>query len=311
MSRAVYHYGAREDTYDRRDHKKVYHPSEIPRHLNIDLRGYVDHIYAQGSLRSCTANALCAAYGLDLVKQSQTLSGGYNYFAPSRLFLYYNTREYEGTTRENVGASIRDTVKALNRKGVCPEKDWPYHIKRYTTKPNESCYQAAVGNNLCKYESLKQEKDQLRACLKDKCPFVFGFNVYRSFHNYRNKTSGGMTMPTREEIIRGPEGRHAVVAVGYNDAMECIIVLNSWGRDWGDKGYFYMPYAFITDPKMCSDFWKITFACERGRPTPKGANTGATGFSSGGGGVSYGYGNSGSGGRACGSGYSECGYSRR
>ena len=95
MSRAVYHYGyrygAREDTYDRRDHKKVYHPSEIP--TNIDLRGYVDHIYHQSSLDSCTANALCAAYGMDLVKQYQT----YSYFDPSRLFIYYNTREYEGT----------------------------------------------------------------------------------------------------------------------------------------------------------------------------------------------------------------------
>ncbi len=52
-----------------------------------------------------------------------------------------------------------------------------------------------------------------------------------------------MIVPTREEISREPVGRHAVVAVGYDDAKERIIVLNSWGRDWGDKGYFYMPYG--------------------------------------------------------------------
>lgn len=268
----VYYLGAKPDTPDRRDHRKVYSQAEIPSSPNVDLRQYVDHVYDQGQLASCTANALCGAYGLDLKKQSQTLLGDYYYFDSSRLFLYYNTREYEGTAYYDSGASIRDTVKALNRQGVCTESDWPYDVRKFDEKPPKRCYDAAKGNTLCKYERLGQDIDQLRACLKDNCPFVFGFKMYNSF---TSESNGEIPMPTNSERAHDPVGirRHAVMAVGYDDRRRRIVILNSWGSSWGDNGYFYMPYHFIMDRGMCFDFWKISFACERGKPRPKNTAT--------------------------------------
>ena len=161
----------------------------------------------------------------------------------------------------------------MNRKGVCKESYWPYEIQKFRTRPPSWCYDAAQGNNLCKYERLNQDIDQLKACLRvDNCPFVFGFKVYDSI--FAIKQDGKMS---------GYVGGHAVVAVGYNDYTKCITVLNSWGEGWGDRGYFYMPYDFITDSNMCFDFWKITFACEKGKPRPKDSISTA----SGGGHVSY------------------------
>uniref|UniRef100_A0A1X7V3Q9 Peptidase C1A papain C-terminal domain-containing protein n=1 Tax=Amphimedon queenslandica TaxID=400682 RepID=A0A1X7V3Q9_AMPQE len=202
---AVVHYcGAKPDKPDDRDYKKKYHKHEIPSmrtHPNVDLSGYVHHVYHQGELGSCTANALCAAYGIDLMKQSQTIAGGYYYFDPSRLFLYYNTREREGNELNNTGASIREALKAMNCKGVCNEYDWPYLESRFKEKPPQSCYAAAVGNNLCKYERLDHNIDQLRACLKDNCPFVFGFKVYDSFISEPKYT---MQMPRAQERDNKP-----------------------------------------------------------------------------------------------------------
>ena len=261
-----YYCGAKVDSNDDRDRKKVYIKAEAPtgsRKPTVDLRGYIHMVYNQGELSSCTANALCAAYALDLVKQP-----GFDYFNPSRLFLYYNTRDYEGTTQTDDGASIRDTIKALNRKGVCKEADWPYETSKFHSKPPCRCYDSAQGNNLYKYERLThwQDIDQLKACLMvDNCPFVFGFKVYDSF--YSIKRDGKMPIPSHQEKTgKGHVGRHAVVAVGYNDHTRCITVLNSWGEEWGDGGYFYMPYSFITDFDMCFGFWKITFAFEKGKP---------------------------------------------
>ena len=266
MASVVRCYGAKPDNPDWRDIRKEY--TEIPSwdyYYTQDLQKYVDHVYDQGSIASCTANALCAAYGLDLKKQSQTLDGGYQYFNPSRLFLYYNTRDYELTTFQDSGASIRDTIKALNRKGVCEESSWPYIPSNLTKKPSSSCYKSAEGNTLCKYERLMQDVDQLRACLNSNCPFVFGFNVYASFYNIGS--DGVMTMPWyyREKEI----GKHAVVAVGYSDRKQQFKVLNSWGPNWGDHGYFYVPYDFIKEDRWCFDFWKITFSCQKGKPRPK------------------------------------------
>ncbi len=284
----VRYYGAKPDTYDHRDHKKEYSQAEIPskwHHPTADLSEYVDHVYDQQDLGSCTANAFCGAYALDLVKQSRTLSGGYYYFDPSRLFLYYNTREREGHVKYDSGACIRETAKAMNCKGVCKESDWPYVVSKFKTKPSQSYYDAAQGNNLCKYERLNQDIDHLRACLKnDKCPFVFGFKVYDSFHGQIN---GNMPMPSAWERRNESVGRHAVVAVGYDDSKRRVKILNSWGSRWGDNGYFYMPYDFITDSDLCFDFWKITFACERGKPRPKDTVKCTSGSSGSGSSASY------------------------
>ncbi len=61
-------------------------------------------------------------------------------------------------------------------------------------------------------------------------------------------------MPKKKEKVLGG---HAVMAVGYDDNREAVIVRNSWGKEWGDKGYFYMPYAYITNSHLCDDFWTI------------------------------------------------------
>lgn len=52
-------------------------------------------------------------------------------------------------------------------------------------------------------------------------------------------------------------GGHAVLAVGYDNSTQHFIIRNSWGADWGDKGYFYMPYEYITDGDLADDFWYI------------------------------------------------------
>ena len=52
-------------------------------------------------------------------------------------------------------------------------------------------------------------------------------------------------------------GGHAVLLVGYDKNRECYIVRNSWGKNWGDSGYFYMPFKVIETPSMSSDFWII------------------------------------------------------
>jgi C1A family cysteine protease len=52
-------------------------------------------------------------------------------------------------------------------------------------------------------------------------------------------------------------GGHAVLAVGYQDSSQTFIVRNSWGTDWGIKGYFTMPYPYLLQGTLASDFWTI------------------------------------------------------
>jgi C1A family cysteine protease len=52
-------------------------------------------------------------------------------------------------------------------------------------------------------------------------------------------------------------GGHAVMAAGYSDASKRFLIRNSWGMDWGKKGYFTIPYDYLGNRDLSDDFWTI------------------------------------------------------
>lgn len=173
---------------------------------------------------------------------------------PSRLFIYYNERVIIHTVNSDSGAQIRDGIKTLNKQGVCPEATWPYNDYELTVKPNAACYKTALNNQITSYQRLTNNLNTLKGCLAEDYPFVFGFTVYESFMTQQVANTGIMPMPQQGEKT---EGGHAVMGAGYDDKKQAFLIRNSWGTGWGDKGYFWMPYAYITDSNLCDDFWTI------------------------------------------------------
>ena len=260
-------YGSKRDVTDHRDVIRTYSADEIPSHTKHDLVKYISHVYNQGGLDSCTSNALCGAYGLELMRQSRG-SKIFRYFDCSRLFLYYNSRLYDQTTDQNIGVSFRDVFKAMKTYGVCTEALWPYNEQNFSQRPLSTCYQGGLGNSIVSYTRLDQDIHQFRACLNEGYPFTVGFEVYSSFRELENNSSGLMLMPTEDEIRMENPSLHAVLAVGYDDVAQCITILNSWGSSFGKDGYFYMPYDYILNQQRAYDFWKIGEVGESNVPEP-------------------------------------------
>ena len=225
----------------------------------VDLRSTCPAVYNQDKLGSCTANAIAAAYEYDDLLQASTNADEIkqnekDVFIPSRLFIYYNERKIEGSIDTDSGAEIRDGIKSISVDGVCSEDLWKYDITKFTECPTQECYEQAKNHKSIEYKRVIQSLEQLKQCLIEGFPFVFGFNVYSSFETKEVEETGIMPMPKEgEELLGG----HAVCAVGFDDNKRVFIVRNSWGDSWGDKGYFYMPYAFITNTSQCSDFWTV------------------------------------------------------
>jgi len=215
---------------------------------SADLRNQCPPVYDQGHLGSCTANGLAAAYEFDLKKQNKTD------FMPSRLFIYYNERVLLNTVNSDSGAYIRDGIKTMNQQGVCPENDWAYDIGKFTVKPPAKCYTEAKKCQIKSYQRLINSLNQLKGCIAEGFPFVFGFTVYESFMTPEVAKTGIMPMPQQGEKTIGG---HCVTAVGYDDSKNAFILRNSWGTGWGIKGYFYMPYAYIANSSLCDDFWTV------------------------------------------------------
>ncbi|MEO5650231.1 MAG: C1 family peptidase [Ginsengibacter sp.] len=229
----------------------------------VDLKKLCPRVYNQGGLGSCTANAGGAAFQVAQKIQKKTI------WIPSRLFLYYNSRVLIHTENSDSGAFLRDVVKSMNKQGMCKEAEWKYDDDnssgaKFTQKPPSICYQHALDNQILTYQRLQNNLTILQGCLAEGYPFAFGFSVYESFMSAVVKRTGIMPMPdiSKERMVGG----HAVLAVGYDNTKQAFLVRNSWGKEWGISGYFYMPFAYATS-RQASDFWTVRTI--EGRPAKK------------------------------------------
>jgi C1A family cysteine protease len=243
-------YGWAPDLPDHRDFAYV-PPGKLLRVLpqRVDLRKNCPPIYSQGTLHSCTANAIGAAIEFDQIKQQSSKP-----FRPSRLFIYYNERWMKGTIDFDYGAGIREGIKTVAKQGVCPELLWPYRIRQFQTKPPRKCYREARKHPALVYHRLMRKLAHMKSCLASGYPFVAGLSVYDSFESKKVKGSGRAPMPKRNEK---PRGGHAVLVVGYEEESCHFIVRNSWGRNWGMRGYFTLPYDYLIHSHLSDDFWTI------------------------------------------------------
>jgi C1A family cysteine protease len=215
----------------------------------VDLTKLCPPVYDQGQLGSCTANGIGAAFEFELRKQDSAKD-----FMPSRLFIYYNERVIEHTVNNDSGAMIRDGMKCVNKQGVCPESMWPYYVGELTVRPSSGCYAEALNHQVTSYHRVTRNINQMRGCLSEGYPFVFGFSVYESFESQEVAKSGKVNLPKKSE---SQIGGHAVMAVGYIQSSKRFIVRNSWGPSWGMNGYFTMPFDYLLDENLSDDFWTI------------------------------------------------------
>ncbi len=255
---STYHvkrYGWIRDLPDQRDlmYAAPIPPLALP--TKTDLRTEMPQVYDQGDLGSCTANAIGAAVQVARRKEKR------QDFIPSRLAIYYDERVIERTVDQDSGAQLRDGMKVVARVGVCAEAssppesyDWSYDISKFKDKPPEPCYDFAKDNQVIVYRRVPQLLSQMKGCLASGYPFVFGFSVYQSFESPEVARTGDANLPgPKEEMLGG----HAVLAVGYDDASQRFLVRNSWGSSWGQQGYFTLPYAYLSEPHLSSDFWTV------------------------------------------------------
>lgn len=243
-------YGWKPDVPDQRDFKyRVSKPIRLP--PSVDLRPGMPPVYDQGSLGSCSSNAIAAAIEFDLKRQKATD------FVPSRLFIYYNERVMENDVGQDNGAQIRDGVKSVAKQGVTSEVIWPYSDKNpglFTTKPSIAAYTDAMNHQVTTYMRVPQILSSIKTCLAEGFPIVFGFTVYESFESDAVAKTGIMPMPKSNEKSLGG---HAVLACAYDDSKQAFLIRNSWGPDWGEKGYFWMPFRILINPNMADDLWTL------------------------------------------------------
>lgn len=247
MSQIKRKYTWKKEKEERSIATKLCHATRDVLPESVDLRPSCPAVYDQGDLGSCTANAWAFSYQFDEMKQQNK-----QVFAPSRIFIYYNERVLEGTTKEDDGAQVISGLETLKNVGACSESLCPYNIKKFAKKPAAKCYKQALQNKAIEGMSVQQNLTALQQTLAEGLPIVFGIVVYDSFESDSVASTGIVPLP---DVKNEKElGGHCIAIVGYDNAKEWFICRNSWGYSWGMNGYFYLPYAFALDKDLASDF---------------------------------------------------------
>jgi hypothetical protein len=231
------------------------------------VKQYCPTPFDQGQLGSCTSNSFCGSY-MTLSNKLKTADAGW---VPSRLWFYYWERVVENPGQNpqklgDTGGDVVDGMGYVQKNGICSDTLWPYNIAIDDQKPTTAMTSDAAKHKIKSYYTIPINSaliSTLESVVSSGSPVCIAIAVYNSFESQQCASSGMVPLPTPtnyndpNDPIDPYLGGHEILIVGYNHEKQLFTVLNSWGADWGDKGYCYIPYAYITNPQLGMEFTVI------------------------------------------------------
>jgi len=234
-----------KDSSDSRDYKLNY-SNKIPLPTWIDLRTNAScpDVLNQGNLNTSTVNAISNAIRFWLRKENKPE------YQPSRLYMYYYAKQIDNN--KDKGVRLRDVMKSIKKFGICSEKNWSYDENKIGIEPDVNIIKEYSLN--FKYYSIKNKTKELKQALSFGYPIVFMMSVFENFNNEDVKTTGIVPLPKKR---KHPIEFIAVCMYGFRESSDMFICMNSVGKEWGERGFFYLPFKYVE--KYCYDFWAITW----------------------------------------------------
>jgi C1A family cysteine protease len=166
-------------------------------------------------------------------------------------YLYYGARKLGGIDlHSDGGANLRDAVTVVSDQGAVAESAWPYKSGEFEQAPPDGIDGAK--RYRARSRPLKGASE-VKSALQHYGPVVIGVTIYDSFNSANAISTGRIPDPKPTESI---VGGHAICIVGYDDTKRRFRFENSWGADWGDKGYGYLSYNYVQ--KYGADAWALS-----------------------------------------------------
>jgi hypothetical protein len=211
----------------------------------VDLRKYCSPVGDQEQTMRCSAFAW--THGLEMSRnllfdESQQLSPNYTMLQFQRM--QGDARDYKYAYKGGDGTvNGPEPGQVLTEHGTCRQDLWPDNEPSPRAQPKDMEGDAAYR----RLEGVPQPVgiDDVKKILSAGCPVHLAMNTGAAFSKV-----GRDGLFNAAEPPSGDHGRHAMLIVGYTGNF--YIVKNSWGTDWGDQGYCYIPKNVLaaSDPEF-------------------------------------------------------------
>lgn len=220
---------------------------------SVDLRSFFGPVVSQGELPSCSCFAAAAMYeGL----ANRERESGVPMLKFSEGYLFYHSNILTGKPTE--GSSFYEQFKILSTVGICLEELHGYSTSEPGREPGAEANVDASSHRLLKalevplrhtddkFADMEANHRILCSALAEGYPVGISLRIPDDFG------IGGafISRPSDNDIALGKLYNHAMVIVGYDDQAKFYILRNSWGENFGDKGYCYVSAAYIDDPTL-------------------------------------------------------------
>ncbi|MBI3394504.1 MAG: hypothetical protein HY042_01575 [Spirochaetia bacterium] len=208
----------------------------------VDLRKYASPVGDQGQTSRCKAFATTHGWEMLNLKQGKP----HEELAASYTMLQF--QRIQGDAKDFKFAFVSDgtisgpkPARGLVNIGICSAKLWPNHAKEPSA--SEGQMNADAAKRRIPVRPIPIAMDDVKKVLTRGYPVEVGMNTGEAFMEI-----GRDGIYRAAEAPSGQHGGHSMLIVGYRGNY--FIVKNSWGDDWGDKGYCYIPKAVLaqSDP---------------------------------------------------------------
>lgn len=142
-------------------------------------------------------------------------------------------------------------MSALKKYGVCREDLWPYIPEKFNIEPTAECYADALPRAIPEYRRIEDLVGMVEVLNTD-TPVVFGMMLYPGFMRL-DKNHATVQIPAANET---DIGAHAMSMVGYDADKKLFLAKNSFGTDWGDNGYCWIPFEYLE--KYQTEMWTFS-----------------------------------------------------
>jgi C1A family cysteine protease len=208
----------------------------------VMLTQHLPPVGDQGKQGSCVAWAVgyaCLSY-LEAQQQKTKPTDTHHIFSPA--FIYNQINHHK-----DKGSSIVAALELLKTKGCATLATMPYDPHNFTRQPSEAAVREAARHRIGGYKELGTGRE-IREALAQRQIVVLSVVMDPKFQ--KGKFKRYTTVSRQKGLAAGPLGKdvdehHAMCVVGYDDDKKAYLLMNSWGKGWGENGFCWVSYGLL------------------------------------------------------------------